>query len=62
MLISQAIYDACLLESGKLVSDVHVDSGERGDAEARLRNLRTDLLRQMGVETKDERRKEAAVH
>lgn len=51
-----------VLEAGKLVSDVHVDSWEHGDAETRLRNLKTDLLRQMGVESQDERRKEAAVH
>jgi sulfonate transport system ATP-binding protein len=51
-----------VLESGKLVADVHVDSWGRGNAETRLRNLRTDLLRQMGVETSDERRREAAVH
>jgi len=51
-----------VLESGKLVADVYVDSWERGDAETRIRNLRTDLLRQMGVEIEDEHRKEVAVH
>jgi sulfonate transport system ATP-binding protein len=51
-----------VLEDGRLVSDVHIDSWERGNSENRLRNLRTDLLRQMGVLSQDERRKDAAVH
>jgi len=51
-----------VLEAGLLAADVHIDSWERGSSENRLRNLRTDLLRQMGVLSQDERRKDAPVH
>jgi sulfonate transport system ATP-binding protein len=50
-----------VLEAGKLASDIHIDSWQRGDAN-RLHNLRTDLLLQMGVYSQDERRKEVSEH
>jgi sulfonate transport system ATP-binding protein len=51
-----------VLEAGKLASDVHIDSWQRSDPENRLRNLRTDLLRQMGVYGQDEGRKEISTY
>lgn len=51
-----------VLEAGKLASDVHIDSWQRGDPENRLRNLRIDLLQQMGVYSQDEHRKENSGH
>jgi len=52
-----------VLESGKLrVRCSRRQLGTRRRRGHGLRNLRTDLLRQMGVETQDERRKEPAVH
>jgi sulfonate transport system ATP-binding protein len=51
-----------VLEAGRLASDVHIDSWQRSDPDNRLRNLRTDLLRQMGVCSHDERRKETGRH
>ena len=51
-----------VLEAGQLAADVHIDSWERGSSENRLRNLRTDLLQQMGVLSQDESRKDALVH
>jgi len=44
-----------VLEDGRLIADIHIDSWQR-DTENRLRNLRTDLLRQMGVFTQDTRK------
>jgi sulfonate transport system ATP-binding protein len=48
-----------VLEAGKLATDIDIDSWQRDESENRLRNLRANLLRQMGVLSQDERKKGA---
>ena len=50
-----------VLEAGKLVSDIHIESWLR-NSENRTRSLRADLLHLIGVDVQDERRREAALH
>jgi sulfonate transport system ATP-binding protein len=49
-----------VLEAGKLASDIQIESWQRSDPENRLRNLRADLLHQMGVHSEEKRRSSVA--